>query len=954
MPPCSACGTVLRQMPPPPNPMQPFVAEQLAGDALTLARRINHDLRSPLGAISTMAELLTEVLAKELPQHQALVAPIVSSADQMLELIKNINLLLRASYSECSDAMVSLDSVVDVALAKVETHRAQAGATVQKPDQWPEVRGEHEWLVAIWTNLLSNAMRHGGKTIAIGWDARLDGLALRFWVRDDGPGLSEDRAAEPFPAFETLHASANAGGIGLSITRRLVEVLGGGLTYQRLPEGWTEFAFELPTATAVAAVTEVALPVTEATPELAPEAAVPLAATTTFITSEAPTEDLATIQAGASVPATSDGHLRNVLDALFAFVGLLTPDGYLLEANAEALQAASLDPEDVIGMKLTETYWWTYSPEAQAQLQQAIDAAASGQVVRYEPKLRITPDLFILIDFSLSPLVDANGKVTHLVLSGLDLTRNLQTESALADSELRFRTMANNMSQFAWMADAKGAIFWYNQRWFDYTGTTLEDMQGWGWRNVHHPDHLERVVAKFKHCIQSGEVWEDTFPLRGVDGSFRWFLSRAIPVLDTSGQVVQWFGTNTDITDQLATEEALRRASQAKDDFIAVLSHELRTPLNPVLLIASEAATRTDLPDAVRADFEVIRRNIEVEARLIDDLLDLTRISRGKLPLVVSTVSADALVLEAVANVRGEAVAKGVRLNLELESGRTYLQGDDVRLRQVLWNVLRNAVKFTPAKGSVTVSTCDTGSRFQITVRDTGIGMTPEELVRVFEPFTQGDHSAEDSEQRFGGLGLGLAISKLLVEQHGGQIRASSQGRQQGTTIVIELPRSSDVPAAVESTTDADTPFPNPEAPSATGQELPMSILLVEDHDATRQTLAVILERRGHHVTQADSVATGYQHAMDGIFDLLMSDIGLPDGRGDELMIRIRDTQPALFGIALSGYGMEADIQRSRNAGFALHLTKPVSLQDLDRALRRVSRWRNATSLSSLSSSTDG
>jgi CheY-like chemotaxis protein/nitrogen-specific signal transduction histidine kinase len=418
-------------------------------------------------------------------------------------------------------------------------------------------------------------------------------------------------------------------------------------------------------------------------------------------------------------------------------------------------------------------------------------------------------------------------------------------------------------------------------------------------------------------------------------------------VHDSEGKVVQWFGTNTDITDQLATEEALRRASQAKDDFIAVLSHELRTPLNPALMIASEAATRENLSEDVRADFEVIRRNIEVEARLIDDLLDLTRISRGKLPLVLSTVSVDSLIIEALANVRSEADSKGVALDVKLEPGRTFLQGDDVRLRQVLWNVLRNAVKFTPSGGSIALSTRTVGSMFQITVKDSGIGMSMEELARVFEPFRQGEHSTEEGERRFGGLGLGLAISKLLVEQHGGKILARSGGRHCGTTVIIELPRSSAVPAAVEAPPEADSHY-HAGRDEEPGHEPSMSILLVEDHDATRQTLAALLERRGHRVTQADTVSTASDLAMNNTFDLLMSDIGLPDGRGDELMVRIRDAQPGMFAIALSGYGMESDIQRSRSAGFALHLTKPVSLQELEHAIRRISRWRSATGATSL------
>ena len=222
---------------------------------------------------------------------------------------------------------------------------------------------------------------------------------------------------------------------------------------------------------------------------------------------------------------------------------------------------------------------------------------------------------------------------------------------AVRESEERFHTLADNISQLAWMADAQGWIYWYNQRWFDYTGTTLEEMQGWGWKQVHHPDHVERVVQRIQQSWDSGEAWEDTFPLRGKDGEYRWFLSRALPICDATGKIVRWFGTNTDVTDQRATEEALdmareaaETANRAKDRFLAVLSHELRTPLAPVLMTVAAMDMNPDLAPAIRNDVAMIRRNVELEARLIDDLLDLSRVTAGKLRLNLEAVDVNSAV----------------------------------------------------------------------------------------------------------------------------------------------------------------------------------------------------------------------------------------------------------------------------------------------------------------------
>lgn len=372
-----------------------------------------------------------------------------------------------------------------------------------------------------------------------------------------------------------------------------------------------------------------------------------------------------------------------------------------------------------------------------------------------------------------------------------------------------------------------------------------------------------------------------------------------------------------------AAREAAEAADRAKDNFLAALSHELRTPLNPVLLVASESANNRELPPGVRAGFDMIRRNVELEARLIDDLLDLTRVTAGKLKFEKQQVNVHAILKNAVALLQPEIDGKKIALKQNFEAFQMIVSGDGVRLQQIFCNALKNAVKFTPAKGTVTVETHSTGAEFSVSISDTGIGMTPEELRQAFDLFTQGEH-AEDPH-RFGGLGLGLTICKKLVELHDGKIEASSNGRNRGATIAIKFPLAELNPEQKKIHLAGG---PTRQLPPPSGAR----ILLVEDHEPTRVTLASLLSRRRHTVKMAISVTEALALAEKNDFDVVISDIGLPDGNGCDLFKKLRK-QSKVKGIALTGYGMDDDIARSHDAGFAMHLTKPVHIESLDKAL---------------------
>jgi PAS domain S-box-containing protein len=397
-----------------------------------------------------------------------------------------------------------------------------------------------------------------------------------------------------------------------------------------------------------------------------------------------------------------------------------------------------------------------------------------------------------------------------------------------------------------------------------------------------------------------------------------------------SGAGLRWL--IRDVTGRKRAEAELRKArdeaeaaNRAKDRFLATLSHELRTPLSPVLLLASTLAGDAGVPAGVRRQLDVIQRNVELEARLIDDLLDLTRIARGKLDLRMEVTDARKVIEHTIEIACERETAAGrLRVVAELAAEDHRLWADPSRLTQVLWNLLNNAVKFTPVGGTITVRSWSEPDRLILQVSDTGVGIDPDLLPHIFDAFEQGRIR---SPRRTGGLGLGLAIGRAIAEMHGGTLTAASEGRNRGATFTLSLPRGRELPSAAEAPREI-------ESPESRIQNL--RILLVEDHEDTAEAMADLLTLAGHRVVTAESVAQALSEveSNDG-FDLVISDLGLPDGNGNDLMRELA-ARHGLRGIALSGYGMEEDVRQSLEAGFARHLTKPVSLPQLQAAIRQV------------------
>ena len=363
-------------------------------------------------------------------------------------------------------------------------------------------------------------------------------------------------------------------------------------------------------------------------------------------------------------------------------------------------------------------------------------------------------------------------------------------------------------------------------------------------------------------------------------------------------------------------------ANQAKDNFLAMLSHELRTPLTPV--IAALEALKTGPMDAGESKeaLAMIRRNIDLESQLIDDLLDLTRITRDKLQLQLEPLDAHKAIANVLEMCASELGDKRLRLALELRAENHHVAADAPKFQQIIWNLLKNAIKFTGENGTITVSSSNESSQsLTIRVTDTGIGIDPEVMERIFNRFEQGDRSFQ---RRFGGLGLGLTISKSLAEAHGGTLLAESEGRDRGASFLLKIKTIPEAERAGK-----------PRAERADAPRRSLRILLVDDHPDTSVALERLLTRRGHIVAAARDMQSARETVASQEFDLLISDVGLPDGSGLELMTHLRATS-GIRGIAISGFGMNGDVEKSLQAGFTEHLVKPVNLEKLEAAIEHA------------------
>ena len=501
----------------------------------------------------------------------------------------------------------------------------------------------------------------------------------------------------------------------------------------------------------------------------------------------------------------------------------------------------------------------------------------------------------------------------------------------LRRSEERYRALAEAVSTAVWFWDPvahRGDYASTQSWWAAITGQTSEEQSSWarlGWIEAIHPEDREKARAAWMASMESGEPYEVEYRVLTPDGGERVILARAVAVREPDGSVREWVGMLSDVTEPRRAEEALREADRRKDEFLAMLAHELRNPMAPIR--SSAEALRRLVPDAdprVDRSLRMIDRQVVHMTRLVDDLLDVSRISRGKILLRRERVDLVPLVKATVEDHRGLFDAAGLTLTCELPDEPLRLEGDPTRLAQIVGNLLQNAAKFTNAGGQVTVRLCrgPDADIALLEVEDTGIGMDAEMMSRLFEPFSQADRSLARSR---GGLGLGLALVKGLVDLHGGTIEASSGGSGTGSRFILRFPLSNQ-PAAAE---------PPPAAETAAASR---SVLVIEDYADAAESLRLLLELAGHQVEVASNAQAGIEAARRLCPDVVLCDIGLPGGMdGYDVARALRESREldATFLVALTGYGQEEDRRRAMEAGFDRHMTKPVDPAALWELLRK-------------------
>ncbi|MCG6156631.1 PAS domain S-box protein [Rubinisphaera margarita] len=532
---------------------------------------------------------------------------------------------------------------------------------------------------------------------------------------------------------------------------------------------------------------------------------------------------------------------------------------------------------------------------------------------------------------------DENGKPGRMVGSMLDLTERIESEERLRESEEKIRLMADTIPNLAWMAQPDGNIFWYNQPWYEYTGLTPEEVQGWGWQSIHDPDVLPEVIARWNESLVTGQPFNMVFPLKGADGKFRPFLTRVNPLHDESGGIRYWFGTNTDISEQQETQARLREiaaqlseADRRKDEFLATLAHELRNPLAPIRMGLEAMRVFADDPETIEEIRTTMERQTHQLIALVDDLLDVSRITRGKLELRRARVEVKDVVASAVEASTPFIKEAGHTLSLSIPEDSMPLDADPHRLSQVLSNLLNNAAKYTPEGGTIDLRAEKRHDKVVLSVKDNGIGIPQEMRDRIFEMFAQIERPMEKG---YTGLGIGLTLVKSLVEMHNGHVEVHSEGEDQGSEFVVRLPLAG---------ASAAQPTIRKGMSNSRTTETKRKVLIVDDNLPAAQMLSLVVKMLGSEIQLAGDGQEAIDVAAEFLPDVILMDLGMPRMNGYEAARHIRN-QPwgqDMLLVALTGWGQDEDKQRTREAGFDHHLTKPAEPATLNEIFAAIDERR--------------
>ncbi|MFN6558643.1 MAG: ATP-binding protein [Nostoc sp. ChiSLP01] len=630
-------------------------------------------------------------------------------------------------------------------------------------------------------------------------------------------------------------------------------------------------------------------------------------------------------------------HLETVLAGIQDQFFVLDREWRYIFVNQRVAEFVGFSKEQLLGRSIWEIFPDVVGTEFYTQVHRAI---AEQTVVRFEYFYAKWNRWFENRIYPFSEGVSIFVTDVSDVYEELRLRK--QAQEALRESEQRFRLMADSTPTLIWMSGIDKLCNYFNKTWLDFTGRTIEQEMGNAWTQGVHPNDLQYLLDTYGNAFDARQGFQIEYRLRRFDGQYRWIFDVGVPRFTPEGDFLGYIGSCIDISERKAAEserdrllqleQAARteaeRANRIKDEFLAVLSHELRSPLNPILGWANLLKTREFDQAALKKAIATIERNAKLQAQLIEDLLDVSRILQGKLNLNMFPVSLVLVIDAALETVRLAAEAKNIQINKTLDSSVERVLGDSGRLQQIIWNLLSNAVKFTPEGGKIEVQLQHVDAHAQITVSDTGKGIAQEFLPHVFEYFRQADST---TTRKFGGLGLGLAIVRHLVELHGGTIWVESLGEGQGATFTVRLPLIKKN-LSKKQDNDITASDVSPATEILTG----IKILVVDDDTDTREFHTFVLEQAGAKVTAAASALEALQALAQSKPDVLVSDIGMPETDGHMLMRQVKALQAEdkqIVAIALTAYAGEINQQKALESGFQKHISKPVEPDELVKAI---------------------
>jgi two-component system CheB/CheR fusion protein len=661
----------------------------------------------------------------------------------------------------------------------------------------------------------------------------------------------------------------------------------------------------------------------------------------------------------------SEAFSRGVVESSADCFKVFSLDGRLQWINENGKRLLEVQDFDALRGCDWSSFWRRGDVEGQAE--SALAAARSGGAGRFRgycPTLAGTPRWW---DVVVTPIPGPDGAPEQLLCVSRDVTEQRDAEEALRASEQQFRFLADSIPQLVWTATPEGRLAFANRRWYEFTGVA-PGHEAYAWREICHPDDLQATADAWERAVRTGDAYTREHRIRRLDGEYRWLLSRAYAQKDADGAVVQWFGTATDITDLKQAQGALEEADRRKDEFLAMLAHELRNPLAPI----RNALEILRLTGSQRAELvaarDLIERQVQHMVRLVDDLLDVSRVSRGKITLQKEPVDLAAAVRQAVEMSQPLIDSRRHELTVALPGEPVPVEGDFTRLAQVALNLLNNAAKYTDPGGRIWLSvekalsgpprprfggegsgvrgpeaqpqaeplTPDssppsTGARGEwavLRIRDTGRGVDPAALRSLFDLFYQVDRTIDRSD---GGLGIGLSLVKNLVQLHGGTVEAHSAGRGRGSEFIVRLPC-----LPPEAADQAGAPAAAPARPPRGAR-----VLVVDDNRDSADSMALMLRLEGHQVETAYDGKRAVEAALEGRPEVVLLDIGLPGLDGYQACEAMRSGGLAdTLIVAMTGYGQEEDRRRSYEAGFDSHHVKPVDVRLIRELVARQAEVR--------------